>query len=89
MNFKFGCNKCKAALTGPAEPNAESALICPVCGENDTLENVRVEVHQFLQEEEAKALGSMMRKSRSDALTFTEKPIPERIYRFIALADEN
>ena len=90
MDVVFACGQCKAPLKGPADPKPEDTLSCPVCGTGDTLQNVRLEVEQFIKEEAAKAYENMLRgvASKSDTFTFNETPRPKGVYRFVAIGGE-
>jgi hypothetical protein len=74
------CARCKEPLEIVADSEPE-ALVCPTCGEVDTVENVTREVGEYITE---KMFSDMLRNAAqgSSALTFTEGP--KRAYRFIA-----
>lgn len=79
------CGKCKVALKGPAEPEAQSVFACPVCGESDTYENVVRIAGEFFAEESARYLQEKARAvaAGSKFITFKGELIPQRQHRFI------
>ena len=79
------CAKCRVPIKGPAKPDPDSVLSCPVCGESDTFDNIKGELAQQAKEHLAKhfqaAMGKAARGSKS--LKYTPGAIPKRTYRFV------
>jgi hypothetical protein len=57
------CFSCDVPLKGPAEPKSEDTIWCPICGENDTLDNVLAEVKAFAVEATAKRLNEGLERA--------------------------
>jgi hypothetical protein len=89
MALVFACGRCKTPLKDTHEPESNSVIGCPTCGENDTFENVQRIIGEFMQEQAAEQFSDMLRgvARRSKALAFNEAPRPKGVYRFIAIDD--
>ncbi len=50
------CASCKCALQGPANPQLSDMLVCPICGNGDTVDVVNAEVGNYIQEQMSQAI---------------------------------
>lgn len=83
-HYDIICNTCKV----PPEPIAESnpeTWGCPVCGVNDSPENIIGEAKEHAVEVAARKLQDMTGEiaKGSRFIKVTHKHIPHRVYRFV------
>jgi hypothetical protein len=73
------CARCNVRVELPADPNPETIVACPVCGESDTLENVLRESGQYLAH---KLFSDTLRGAISQSSALTIKEGPKINFRF-------
>lgn len=74
------CAKCDAPLQATTELEPDTMMSCPVCGQGDTVENVRREIRDYVGQETARHLNRPLREfaARNKNFKFTEHPRPPR-----------
>jgi len=79
------CARCKCVLETLPDAKPEPRAACPQCGEGDTLENVRREVGEYIQEHISKTIhGALVDGVRgSKNLKVTSDFHPKGGHRFI------
>ncbi|SEE09351.1 hypothetical protein SAMN05519104_5187 [Rhizobiales bacterium GAS188] len=89
MATVLGCARCQTPLKGPSDPKPNDTFACPSCGESDSLDNVKREVGEFVQEQAQQAFDDILRNTfkGSETITITETLGPERTYRFVPIED--
>jgi phage FluMu protein Com len=83
------CARCDCALQGPANAQAHDRVVCPECGEGDTLDRVLAEVGEYVKEQAAASLSQSISKGAkgSKFLKVTSNFKPKGGHRFVMDVD--
>jgi hypothetical protein len=87
MGFVFACGCCERPLKGSANPSSDSMFNCPSCGQEETWENVKAIVAEYLKESARIRVEEMLRvaASHGESLAYSEALRSKGVYRFIAV----
>lgn len=79
------CSKCNVALQRVADPNPENRHACPSCGQGDRLDQIMIEVREYVAEKARDGLSASLQRatSRSKHLKHTPAPRRHKEHRFI------
>lgn len=72
------CGRCHVAVEQRVNPDGQVMVVCPTCGQSDTLENAAREAGEYLTD---KLMRQGMAGLDMPGITITHPP--QRAYRFI------